>query len=128
MSQDLAQVWSMTTFERIRQLSVSAKSQLHSVHYIDDEHLVTCFRDNSLFVWRGEKCLGQLWGPEGVAISAVYVDKAKRTVIMGGRGDKFYFYALKEMKLVSILEVKDMSKLKSLGTAIGRHSTFDFFD
>ena len=40
-------------------------------------------------------------------------------MILGGRSDKFYFYSLKELKLISILEVKDMQKVKSIFTAVG---------
>ena len=119
VSQDLAQVWSMSTFERIRKLNVSNKSALHSVHYIDDGHLVTFFRDNSLFVWSNEKCLGQMWGPENVSITSVYIAKESNKLILGGRSDKFYFYSLKEMKLISILEVKAMQKVKTISTAVG---------
>lgn len=80
---------------------------------------MTFFRDNSLFLWSNEKCLGQLWGPENVHITAVYIIKDQGKVILGGKNDKFYFYSLKELKLISILEVKDMQKVKSIFTAVG---------
>ena len=97
------------------------------MHYVDDEHIVTFFRDNSLFLWSNEKCLGQLWGPENVHITAVYVAKDQGKVILGGRSDKFYFYSLKELKLISILEVKDMQKGNFLQKSLDSRISSNFW-
>ena len=38
---------------------------------------------------------------------------------MGGRADKFYIYSINQMKLMSVLEIKGLSKVKTIGSAIG---------
>ena len=40
-------------------------------------------------------------------------------LILGGRADKFYIYSINQMKLMSVLEIKGLSKVKTIGSAIG---------
>ena len=80
ISPDIAQVWNLGTFERIRKLNVSNNVELQSVHYLNDEQILTVFRDNSIFVWSNEKCLGQIRGPDNIIINAVLVIKGKNTL------------------------------------------------
>ena len=77
VSPDIAQIWNLSTFERMRKLDVKSKVELFSVEYLSDEHLLTIFKDNSIFIWKDEKCLGQIRGPEGVLVSSSNIIKGK---------------------------------------------------
>jgi len=119
VSPDIAQIWNLSTFERTRKLDVKSKVELFSVEYLSDEHLLTIFKDNSIFIWKDEKCLGQIRGPEGVLVSSSNIIKENNKLILGGRADKFYIYSINQMKLMSVLEIKGLSKVKTIGSAIG---------
>jgi hypothetical protein len=119
ISPDIAQIWNLGTFERIRKLNVSNKVELHSVHYLNDDQILTIFRDNSIFIWNNEKCLGQIRGPENIIINSALVIKEQDKLVLGGKSDKFWIYSISKMNLKSILEVKGMIKTKRIGAAVG---------
>ena len=65
----------MKTAGSRRKLDIKTKIELFSVEYFTDEHLLTIFKDNSIFIWKEEKCLGQIRGPEGVLVSSSNIIK-----------------------------------------------------
>ena len=50
-------------------------------------------------------------------INELFLENNK--LILGGRADKFYIYSINQMKLMSVLEIKGLSKVKTIGSAIG---------
>ena len=67
VSSDVAQVWNLATFERLRRLTINPQTPLADICYLSDELTVTAFRNSALFVWKGEECLFEMKTPPDVA-------------------------------------------------------------
>lgn len=84
VSSDVAQVWNLSNFERLRRLNIKPDAPLSDICYLSSELTVTAFKDSSLFVWKGEQCQFQIVTPPDVTLKITHVIYSKGNVNESG--------------------------------------------
>ena len=63
ISSDIAHVWNLASFERLRKMQINPQTPLVDLCYLNDGQTATIFRNSAIFIWKGEQCLLQIKQP-----------------------------------------------------------------
>ncbi|KAJ7360430.1 hypothetical protein OS493_015531 [Desmophyllum pertusum] len=111
-SNSVAQLWDLDTFSRKRTLNGAQTVGIQQVLYLPlSNTIVTCFKDDSLFVWDSEtlKCKFQLPVPPEEAKQSHYralaTPRDGRLLVAGGRSRFLHVWSLENKRLLHVIQL-----------------------
>merc|ERR1711937_383862 len=121
ISSDIAHVWNLATFERLRKMQINPQTPLVDLCYLNDGQTATIFRNFAIFIWKGEQCLLQIKQPAeaNFKISRMIFSQETRQLIVAGKSDLIMLYSLETRKISSIMQISGIKKVKSLAVVSG---------
>ncbi|NWV72048.1 TBC31 protein, partial [Malurus elegans] len=112
-SADTAQLWDLDTFQRIRKLNVRQSVGIQNVFFLPLSNIIlSCFKDNSIFVWEFDTlhCKYQLPTPvEGSVLfyKVFAVTRDGRTLVAGGKSNHLHLWCLESKQLIRIIQMPE---------------------
>uniref|UniRef100_T2M8A5 TBC1 domain family member 31 n=1 Tax=Hydra vulgaris TaxID=6087 RepID=T2M8A5_HYDVU len=109
---DTTILWDLNTYTKSRTLIGAQEVGVQQVFFLSNSNkIVTCFKDDSLFIWDSEtmKCLHQLRSSVGAKLGfkCLSVTNDSRILVAGGRSRYIYIWNLDSYQLIQIIELPE---------------------